>query len=296
MTVDKIVVSMKGAFRAGQAYVALSRVRSLQGLYIRDFDLTKIKADPEVTMEMERLRRNLLPQMAPPQVTQVPDIQWLKISQLNVRSYKEHLPDMQCDHVLQNAQVMCFTETFLREQQNLTPDRCIKRDLEPFRKDRQGEEERGGVMILAARSLHPERDQIFSGSPLEITGILIRVPETGGIVRVAVVYRRPQLPIPQFLHQISPIMKEMRRSNTPTVIMGDFNEDIMKGENQVQMFMAGFGFDQLVQQPTTDSGSLLDHVYFNKNPSNTIVDVVDIYYSDHDATMLSILKTDLLGK
>ena len=45
---------------------------------------------------------------------------------------------------------------------------------------------------------------------------------------------------------------------------------------------------QLVQVPTTYSGSLLDHIYYNSIAENTFVDIVNTYYSDHDATYLSV--------
>ena len=41
MTVNDIVVSMKGKLMPGQAYVALSRVKQLAGLYIKKFDERK---------------------------------------------------------------------------------------------------------------------------------------------------------------------------------------------------------------------------------------------------------------
>lgn len=44
MTLDAAVVDVASAFAAGQIYVALSRVRTLEGLYIKTFDADKIKA------------------------------------------------------------------------------------------------------------------------------------------------------------------------------------------------------------------------------------------------------------
>ena len=35
-------------FEYGQTYVALSRVRNLKGLYLSNFDYTKISANPKV--------------------------------------------------------------------------------------------------------------------------------------------------------------------------------------------------------------------------------------------------------
>ena len=48
--------------------------------------------------------------------------------------------------------------------------------------------------------------------------------------------------------------------------------------------MSSRRFSQLVQVPTTDSGSLLDHIYYNGAVNDALIDVVDTYYSDHDVT------------
>ena len=47
-TFDKIYVNLGNIFTAGQTYVALSRITSLEGLYLRNFDVNKIKADERV--------------------------------------------------------------------------------------------------------------------------------------------------------------------------------------------------------------------------------------------------------
>jgi len=52
--------------------------------------------------------------------------------------------------------------------------------------------------------------------------------------------------------------------------------------------MSSRGFTQLVQVATTDAGSLLDHIYFNHATDATSIDVIDTYYSDHDATYLCL--------
>jgi hypothetical protein len=48
MSLDRAIVSMKGIFAEGQAYVALSRIRSLEGLCLLDFDPKVIKAHPKI--------------------------------------------------------------------------------------------------------------------------------------------------------------------------------------------------------------------------------------------------------
>ena len=50
--------------------------------------------------------------------------------------------------------------------------------------------------------------------------------------------------------------------------------------------MNSHGFSQLVNQPTTDNGTLIDHIYIRNTTSlNTNIEVHDAYYSDHDCIL-----------
>jgi hypothetical protein len=44
-TLDKVQVSLEGCFERGQAYVALSRARSVQGLQVKGFNVKRVKTD-----------------------------------------------------------------------------------------------------------------------------------------------------------------------------------------------------------------------------------------------------------
>lgn len=81
----------------------------------------------------------------------------------------------------------------------------------------------------------------------------------------------------------------------PTVVMGDFNEDISTycytnvdaSQTQLLRWMLENGFHQIVRTPTTDRGTLIDHVYYS-GPFDILVEIQDTYYSDHDVVFLSI--------
>ena len=61
LTLDTIVVDMKGGcLSPGQAYVAFSRVKTLQGLHICNFNPTAIKCSDKVKEEMTRLNTKLV--------------------------------------------------------------------------------------------------------------------------------------------------------------------------------------------------------------------------------------------
>lgn len=54
MTLDRTIVSLEGVFAKGQAYVALSRVRSLKGLQLQGFSAAVVKSNESVLNWMKR--------------------------------------------------------------------------------------------------------------------------------------------------------------------------------------------------------------------------------------------------
>lgn len=59
MTFQKIVIDIgSSVFESGMAYVALSRVTTLQGLYIINFDVKSISANDDTLKEYDRLKKS----------------------------------------------------------------------------------------------------------------------------------------------------------------------------------------------------------------------------------------------
>ena len=79
---------------------------------------------------------------------------------------------------------------------------------------------------------------------------------------IVAIYRRPQH-LATFLSLVNDYLANLPQI-VPTVTVGDFNEDISRSNpSRLLQLMTSRGFTQLVQVPATDSGTLLDYIYFN---------------------------------
>ena len=118
----------KGKFKPGEAYVAFSRVRTLEKLHIINYTQCQIHVSEHVEKEMKRLRKNILPQMPSNLFHDVPG--GVKLLHINIRNFKRKIEDMRNDDIFQNADVISLNETHLGYSDTLTPDMMgINKDM-----------------------------------------------------------------------------------------------------------------------------------------------------------------------
>ena len=278
LTLDEIVVDMKGGrFSPGQAYVAFSRVKKLEGLHIVNFNPKAIKASEDVKEEMARLAKKQLSPL--PLFT--PQNHSYTIALLNIRSILPKLPDIDCDSSLKSADILCFTETWLASHIDCP---AVVPGHQIIRVDRQYLNSKGGVLISAPHSIvTTEIHQLTVNHILiEALGVTLLLPN-GNLIHIVLVYRSPYVPIGEFMCFMTETLSQMNISDIPCFILGDFNEDLLvKPNSPLLTLMACYGFSQLVTKPTTNNGSLLDHIYTNKSSDFFQLFISDTYYSDHD--------------
>ncbi len=151
LTLDEIVFDMKGKhFSAGQAYVAsvVESARTLQGLHILNFNLAAIRKSLKVESEMERLvNKCVQPIPSPCFISFLKDI---TIALLNVRSIINKVVDIKHDSILQAADVLCFSETWLKPSD---PTPCVKPNHNVERCDGRG----GGIMVTIPNTMQYAR-------------------------------------------------------------------------------------------------------------------------------------------
>ena len=91
-------------------YVALSRVTTIEGLYIRDLCKEKISVDYKVVKEMEilRIENNLKLCFTPLYMLNHTDF---KVCYLNARSLHKHIEDVRKDINYSSTDILIFSET-----------------------------------------------------------------------------------------------------------------------------------------------------------------------------------------
>jgi len=253
----------------------------------------------EVEKQMQELHKVPLTLLENPNMVQVSD-NWIKIGALNVRGYLSHISDIKKDPYVNKLDVICFTETHLHPDNNLAPN-VLPRGYDVFRFDQdeahlQGNiTQGGGVMILAKDLLQAVSKDAVIPNGLECRCVLLSLLGAEKKLCITLIYRPPQLTTQRFKILLEQLMTKIPKSKFPTAVMGDFNDNQVKDTNSpILSYMNRIGFRQLIRRPTTDNGSLLDHIYFNWKTADFKVDVIDTYYSDHDLVVISINKKTLI--
>ena len=132
LTLQKAVISFDLArqrnFNPGQIYVALSRVTSLNGLYLTgQFKENLIKADPKATEEYTILKEQY--SLEVPKYYNILPINTLIITLLNARSLLKHACDIAADSTLVQSDLICITETQISESSDVS---CVTENLNQF--------------------------------------------------------------------------------------------------------------------------------------------------------------------
>ena len=230
LTLDEIVVDMKGGrFSPGQAYVAVSRIKTREGLHILNFNRKAIKKSLDVEKEMVRLNSNLL-QPIPQVMCNSISCSHLVIALLNVRSLVAKLPDVISNNSLMSvmsAGILCFCETWLNPSQ---PSPVLKNDMVDIRYDRLTCENKGGVIMYVPSQMHPTNLHRFATNGIEAVSATLELPN-GSHIQVALLYRSPSLSLTALTPILLRLLTNLSVYNTPCVVLGDFNEDLLSQQS-----------------------------------------------------------------
>ena len=266
-----------------------SRVKSLDGLFITHFYPTGIRANKKVEGVMTDLRAKYLPESA--HTNQISEnIDMLTVGHLNVHYFLAKLNDLLStseSFVYSQTDIMCFTETYLTKDHNI--DLFLQKyNYQPFHQfvpNERSHQGKHGTLVFVASHLNPQPLDLIHVQGLESKVVAVTTLVSNRLI-VAVVYRSPSQTIIGFAQQLETLLL-MMNLNIPTIILGDFNDNLnSSNESTITKLMQRYGLQQQVRNSTTDAGSLLDHIYFNRDCACS-VKIHDAYYSNHDATFFT---------
>ena len=226
-----------------------------------------------VEKEMERLRKNILPQMPSNLFQNVPG--GINLLHINIGNFKTKIADIKNYNIFQNADIIALNETHLQHSDTLTPD-MISLSQDRFIVCCDHNNRGGGVALMINTNLNPKH--IRMQTILEIVVVQISTPMQ---IIVISVYRPPSNTNWCVHNGMLEVIAQFQ--NVPICVVGDLNEDVSITSNThcCTMFKLQ-GFQQMIKKSTHDSGTIIDHVYVSHTLNTIQTDVTDCYCSDHD--------------
>ncbi|XP_041863244.1 uncharacterized protein LOC121653673 isoform X1 [Melanotaenia boesemani] len=285
LTVDSAVVSLAKVFAPGQAYVALSRVRSLSGLIIQDFKEKAVYCNANIEQAIANM---------PPFITESHTVvkEGFRVFLMNVQSLNRHVSDLA--HCAQHLQPNCIavTETWIPADVSLdsveitgyrfsnAPRSLAYHSDNPVLISLKGQQH-GGVGMYCDSNAEFESVTVAG---LNIECLAVKCVTYN--ILIAAIYRPPSYPVSLFFRHFEELLNVLESQSGTIVVLGDFNEDILKSSTICQK-MTDRGYEQHVSTATTEKGTLIDHVYVKNSNYRVEALVVPTYFSDHEGIICS---------
>ena len=269
LTLENVVVDFKSARRVlqcGQIYVALSRVRSIENLYILNFAPQQIRANPKVKNAL--LNHPALTLNCKPKNT------LLSVLTLNVAGYDSSKNFIENDERFLESDVICLQE--MRLQNKSRPP------------------EMNGYSYFDAPSNNRfQHKGVFMKSNLEFlqhyfedTCQVIQILLDGRLFTVVSVYRRQALRVKDFTAQILNCVEKFDAD----VLLGDFNINCNSLHFEtLEATLKSKNYANLNKNPTHRSGSCIDYIFVKTfYQANCVVRKFSVVFSDHDVIQCNL--------
>ena len=267
---------MADTFSAAMVYVMLSRVCSLEQIFIlNEFEESKMYPNMKALDELERLDKISINRNP----TKWEDDSWEtgKVISLIFRSLKKHYPDIITDALLLKSDLIGLQETWLENDQR-------RDNLEiPGYQLHLNSYGRGKGIATYYKS------DIFS-HVLDIKEENMQLSKfTSPDLDVIVIYRSQQ----GRQSELNQHLKQEGSRQTPQLVIGDFNFCYLdKSSNLTKSFLEGQNYYQLIKEPTHIEGQLLDQAYLRdlNKMLKTTGESQSKYYTDHKGLAITLSK------
>lgn len=264
---------------AGLHYTAFTRFPSIDDVWVLNLNENQIHCAESVKSEMRRLRNEFrIQHSADPPAAAAPTE--ILFAHNNVRSYPKHFEDIHNTPALTTPEVMFFTEACLPMEAD--PTECSTHTSTVFK----GHQKHQDIVLLSKLPIPAESVEQIRMPSFNI--VVYKAPSQEAYcppVTFVCVYRSPGTPLAPFIDALYNLL--MIADCSPTVLLGDFNIDLLKQTSETTQLvdrLTGLGCTQNIALATTDYNSLLDHVWANETAYVTESGTLPAYWSDHAIT------------
>ena len=235
---SKLVVDLRTVFEAAQGYVMLSRIQSLDQLYIlEDLPVNKLYASKKALDENEKMKKRSMNSNPTPWFNHEPSS--FKIASLNCRSLNKHFDDVRNDPMVLEADVICLSETWLSHLEN---GHQFKIDGYNVHLNSVGS---GKGLAIYFKGKESVAEVLVNDDKLQISKV------TCPQIDVIAVYRTSQGSQERLVEAV----RSSTNQTKPTLVVGDFNLCAVADNNSiVSKTLRQLGFSQIVTRATHIKG------------------------------------------
>ena len=209
----------------------------------------------------------------------------LSVLCFNIRSFSKNIEEFSAFTESSKIEfdIIILVETWVTPS---TLPLCVIDGYHGFHSIRQ-DKKCGGVSIFIKDNYQCHENLCINNETLELITVNVEISESESIDVVGL-YRPPNGNILNFNNKLEHTFNELKIRSNNTIIGGDFNICLFKGENDVNVssfinLMSSFSFVPYITLPTREcnnSKSLIDNIWSNMS-SISHAGVFDIHISDH---------------
>ena len=207
----------------------------------------------------------------------------VKVSVLNCHSLKDKISHIRSDKILMFSDMICLTETWLREDAS-----ADNFQIEGYSLDLNGVQNYKGKGI----AVYFKADKFRVKEKIKLPNLQITQMSSEELDVIAM-YRSAGCKMETVIENLSQLIDRTKS----VIVCGDMNFCFSASQdNSFVKYVTRQGFDQMVKEATHIEGGLIDHVYFRSGgpPLKADVSIYSPYYTahDHDALLVEVLKED----
>ena len=272
-------------------YVAASRVKSLEGLQIINWNEDIISINEDVQKHLDYLHSQKPVQLCYTPVYKLQEL--IKCVYLNTRSLHKHICDVKSSHNIIESDAIILAESQLKPTDN-NEDYELPRHSHIFRNDQiyTGKTRPAhGLIAYVQDDIRVLEQHKYTSDKFEAVYLCLHKQGLLEPLQLIGIYVSPQTTFGHFQQNFEHVMRNVDITSCPTVIIGDFNmKSVTKKEQnyntRLERYMEyRYNMMQYVKQATHDDDSVLDLCFCTHSVETS---VIWNYWSDHSIVAISL--------